>query len=76
VTAGPPNGAGRRASGKPSVTGRRFVAAARDPRVGGKQPWHAATYPSILALVWRLGGTGEKPAAVFAEGRALAEAQR
>ena len=33
----------------------------------------AVTYPSILGLGWRLGGTEEETAAVFAEGRALAE---
>jgi class 3 adenylate cyclase len=33
----------------------------------------AVTYPSILGLAWRLGGTEEETAAVFAEGRALAE---
>jgi class 3 adenylate cyclase/tetratricopeptide (TPR) repeat protein len=33
----------------------------------------AATYPSILGLGWRLGGSEEETAAVFSEGRALAE---
>jgi class 3 adenylate cyclase len=33
----------------------------------------AVTYRSILGLAWRLGGTEEETAAVFAEGRALAE---